>query len=156
MGVQTNQMPRSFDLYCQASCILFTLANQSISAHKKPTGMDKNLAPVSTMTTLQLQPRPLKQLQTLPVWITVPGWNQCQCQYTLLSNAPEKVFQDERNTMKLAQKKELIHKMWKISALKHENHQAVKTYVLKEHNSLSTDLKTRKLIKRLKNKNSDF
>lgn len=105
MGVQTNQMPRSFDLYCQASCILFTLANQSISAHKKPTGMDKNLAPVSTMTTLQLEPRPLKQLQTLPVWITVPGWNQCQCQYTLLSNAPEKVFQDESNTMKLAHTK---------------------------------------------------
>lgn len=91
--VQTNQMPRSFDLHCQASvgepavwvqhrlpnlaaqasCILFTLANQSISAHKKPTEMDKNLAPVSTMTTLQLEPRPLKQLQTLPVWITVPG-----------------------------------------------------------------------------------
>lgn len=75
-------MPKSFSLHRQASCNLFSLANQSISTHKKPTGMDKNLAPVSTTTTLQLEPRPLKQLQTLPVWITVPGWNQCQCQCT--------------------------------------------------------------------------
>lgn len=46
--------------------------------------MDKNLAPVSTMTTLQLEPRPLKQLQTLPVWIMVPGWNNANAPFSAM------------------------------------------------------------------------